>query len=71
LTIATALGARSIAFPLISSGIYRWPKDAAVLQALTALNAEPTTVDVARLVLFDEQTHRTAERVYQASNYGL
>jgi O-acetyl-ADP-ribose deacetylase (regulator of RNase III) len=69
LAVAAGLGARSIAFPLISSGVYRWPKDDAVVQALTALHAEPTTMEVIRLVLFDEQTYHAAERVYQASDY--
>jgi O-acetyl-ADP-ribose deacetylase len=69
LAVAAGLGARSIAFPLISSGVYRWPKDDAVLQALTALHAQPTTMEVIRLVLFDEQTYRAAEGVYQHSDY--
>ena len=69
LAVAADLGARSIAFPLISSGVYRWPKEDAVRQALTALHAEPTTVDVIRLVLFDEQTRHTAERVYETLNH--
>ena len=64
LAIAAGLGARSIAFPLISSGVYRWPKDDAAAQALTALHAEPTTVEVARLVLFDDSAYRAAERAY-------
>jgi O-acetyl-ADP-ribose deacetylase (regulator of RNase III) len=64
LALAAELGARSVAFPLISSGVYRWPKDDAVAQALTALHAEATTVEVVRLVLFDEQTRRAAERVH-------
>jgi O-acetyl-ADP-ribose deacetylase (regulator of RNase III) len=63
LAVAAGLGARSIAFPLISSGIYRWPKEDAVRQALTALRGEPGGVEVARLVLFDEETHRIAEHV--------
>ncbi|MEH1016944.1 O-acetyl-ADP-ribose deacetylase [Micromonospora sp. CPCC 206060] len=70
LRVADDLGARSIAFPLISSGVYRWPKDDAVGQALTALHAEPTTVDVIRLVYFDEQTRQAAEHVYQTFNHG-
>ncbi|MEU4565007.1 O-acetyl-ADP-ribose deacetylase [Actinoplanes sp. NPDC023936] len=66
LAVAADLGARSVAYPLISSGVYRWPKDDAVAQALSALHAEPTTVEVIRLVLFDEQTRHAAERIYQA-----
>jgi O-acetyl-ADP-ribose deacetylase len=67
LAVAAGLGARSVAFPLISSGVYRWPKEDAVVQALAGLRAEPTTVEVVRLVLFDEPTRRAAERVLDAS----
>jgi O-acetyl-ADP-ribose deacetylase (regulator of RNase III) len=62
LRVAAELGATSIAFPLISSGVYRWPKDDAVAQALTVLRSEPTTVESARLVLFDDKTRAIAER---------
>lgn len=71
LRVAAGLGAQVIAFPLISSGVYRWPKEDAVLQALTALHSEqPTTVDLIRLVLFDERTRRTAEHVSQTFYHG-
>lgn len=50
--------------------MYRWPKEDAVGQALTALHAEPTTVDVIRLVYFDEQTRHAAEHVYRTFNHG-
>ncbi|GAA0580023.1 O-acetyl-ADP-ribose deacetylase [Paractinoplanes ferrugineus] len=66
LTVAATLGARSIAFPLISAGVYRWPKADAVLQALTALHTESPGIQVARLVLFDEPTYRIAEQVYES-----
>ena len=69
LSVAAGLGARSVAYPLISSGVYRWPKDDAVTQALTGLHAEQTTVELVRLVLFDEQTRRIAERAYQAFDF--
>jgi O-acetyl-ADP-ribose deacetylase (regulator of RNase III) len=68
LAVAAGLGARSVAYPLISSGEYRWPKDDAVAVALTTLHAAPTTVEVVRLVLFDEQTRYVAEQVRQALN---
>jgi O-acetyl-ADP-ribose deacetylase (regulator of RNase III) len=67
LSVAAGLGARSVAFPLISSGVYRWPKDDAVAQALVALQADRTTVEVVRLVLFDQQTLDIAERVLRES----
>ena len=66
LSVAAGLGARSVAFPLISSGVYRWPKDDAVTQALAALHTGPASVEVVRLVLFDEPTRLTAERVLHA-----
>lgn len=70
LAVAADLGAVSVAFPLISSGVYRWPKDDAVVQALTALTHAPTTVDLVRLVLFDATTHAIAERVRQQQHQG-
>jgi O-acetyl-ADP-ribose deacetylase (regulator of RNase III) len=61
LRVAADLGAQTIAFPLISAGIYGWPVDDAVRQALAVLrSAEPAGVAVARLVLFGQQTYATA-----------
>ncbi|GAB4060256.1 O-acetyl-ADP-ribose deacetylase [Catellatospora paridis] len=63
LRVAGELGARTVAFPLISSGIYGWPVDDAVRQALDVLENADTTVEEAILVLFDEPTYRTASGV--------
>ncbi|MBW4701995.1 MULTISPECIES: O-acetyl-ADP-ribose deacetylase [unclassified Micromonospora] len=63
LIIAAELGATSVAFPLISSGVYRWPKEDAVVQALTGLQTAPPAVERVRLVLFDDDTRQAAERV--------
>jgi O-acetyl-ADP-ribose deacetylase (regulator of RNase III) len=64
LAVADALGAVSVAFPLISAGVYGWPVDDAVRQALTVLRAAgPTTVGTVRLVLFGERTYAVARRV--------
>jgi O-acetyl-ADP-ribose deacetylase len=59
LRVADELGARSIAFPLISSGIYGWPVDDALRQALTVLRE--STIP-ARLVLFQQSTLRAAQQ---------
>jgi hypothetical protein len=66
LAVAGDLGAKSVAFPLISSGVYRWPKEDAIIQALTATRTSPPGIELVRLVLFDDDTRQTAERVRQA-----
>lgn len=64
LRVADELGAATIAFPLISAGVYGWPVDDAVRQALTVLrDATPSTVTTARLVLFGRDTFAVAEQV--------
>jgi O-acetyl-ADP-ribose deacetylase len=64
LRVADELGAVSIAFPLISAGLYGWPVDDAVGQALGVLDAAaPRRLTVARLVLFGDSTYQTARRV--------
>ncbi|MEU7973711.1 O-acetyl-ADP-ribose deacetylase [Micromonospora sp. NPDC049089] len=66
LRVADGLGAAVVAFPLISAGIYGWPVDDAVRQALTVLRpATPTTVTEARLVLFEADTYATARRIFE------
>ncbi len=52
LEVADELGARSVAFPLVSAGVYSWPLDDAVDAALETLRACPTEVEEARMVAF-------------------
>ncbi len=57
LAVADELGARTVAFPLVSAGIYGWPKDDAVDAAVSTLRSTPTGVEEARLVAFDAGTY--------------
>ncbi len=57
LEVADELGARSVAFPLVSAGVYGWPKEDAVDAALETLRGTPTQVEVARLVAFDRSSY--------------
>lgn len=52
LKVADELGAKSVAFPLVSAGSYGWPLDDAVAAALETLRSTPTQVEEARMVAF-------------------
>lgn len=52
LEVADELGARSVAFPLISTGVYRWPLHDAVGVAVETVTATDTNVEQIRLVAF-------------------
>jgi O-acetyl-ADP-ribose deacetylase len=62
LAVAAELGARSVAFPLISAGAYGWPVDDAIGQALDAIAAAPND-GTARLVLWQAETFELARRI--------
>lgn len=55
LEVADELGARSVAFPLISAGVYGWPLDDAVGVAVDTLREASTRVQECRIVAFDER----------------
>jgi O-acetyl-ADP-ribose deacetylase (regulator of RNase III) len=57
LAVADELGARTVAFPLVSAGIYGWPKDDAIAAAVETLRSTPTSVEEARMVAFDPATY--------------
>ncbi|GGK75762.1 O-acetyl-ADP-ribose deacetylase [Streptomyces flaveus] len=57
LRIADELGARTVAFPAISTGIYGWPIDDGARIAVETVRATPTSVEEARFVLFDERAY--------------
>jgi O-acetyl-ADP-ribose deacetylase (regulator of RNase III) len=57
LAVADELGARTVAFPLVSAGVYGWPKDDAIAAAIETLGNTPTDVEEARLVAFGKPTY--------------
>ena len=52
LEVADELGARTLAFPLISAGIYGWPRGDAIAAAVETIRGTPSRVEQARLVAF-------------------
>jgi O-acetyl-ADP-ribose deacetylase (regulator of RNase III) len=66
LRIADVLGAKSIAFPAISTGVYGYPLDEAAPVAVSAVRGAQTHVDEVRFVLFDDEAYRAFERAANA-----
>jgi O-acetyl-ADP-ribose deacetylase len=62
LLVADELGARTVAFPLISAGVYGWPTDDAAVQAVSAIRGTPTTVETVTLVGFDSSAAEALRR---------
>lgn len=58
LELADEVGARSIAFPAISTGIYGYPSEEAAAVAVDTLRSVQTRVSRIVLVAFDETTFR-------------
>jgi O-acetyl-ADP-ribose deacetylase (regulator of RNase III) len=63
LEVADELGAATVAFPLVSAGIYGWPLDDAVAAAVETLRASPTQVEEARMVAFSASVHDAIVRM--------
>ena len=57
LHVADELGARTVAVPLGSAGIYGGPREDAVDAAIETLRATPTEVEEARMVAFSRNVH--------------
>lgn len=52
LAVADDLGAQSVAFPLISAGVYGWPHDDAARQAVKAIRDSGTAARTVTMVAF-------------------
>lgn len=57
LRVADELGARTVAFPAISTGVYGWPMDDAARIAVETVRGADTAVEEVRFVLFGDQAY--------------
>jgi len=67
LTLALQMGCESIAFPLISSGIYGYPKDQALQIAISAISEFLLNHEMnVYLVVYDKKTFRLSAKLFSA-----
>jgi len=57
------MGATSMAFPVLSTGVYGYPLDAGCRVALETLRDAPTSIADVRIVAFDDATWRAFEQL--------
>ncbi|MET9435083.1 O-acetyl-ADP-ribose deacetylase [Streptomyces sp. NPDC006551] len=62
LKVADELGARTVAFPAVSAGIYGWPMEDAARIAVETVRATETSVEEVRFVLFDDRAYEAFAR---------
>jgi O-acetyl-ADP-ribose deacetylase (regulator of RNase III) len=58
LAVADELGAKTVAFPAISTGVYGYPLDEAAPVAVAAVRGSDTQVELVRFVLFGDDAYR-------------
>ena len=68
IAVAADAGARSIAFPAISTGIFGYPADAAAEIAVRTVRAHGGAMELVRLVAFDAATLRRYESLLASSD---
>jgi O-acetyl-ADP-ribose deacetylase (regulator of RNase III) len=66
LAVADDVGAASLAFPAISTGIYGYPLEAATEIAVATVRGTPTSVTDVQFVCFDDATLATYRRALGA-----
>ena len=67
LGVADSIGARTVAFPAVSTGAYGWPLDDGARQAVEAVRGARTAVEQVRFVLFGADAHEAFRRAISRS----
>ncbi|MDF2976857.1 MAG: macro protein [Actinomycetospora sp.] len=67
LRVADELGARTVAFPAVSAGVYGWPLDDAARIAVTTVKETESAVREARFILFSDQVYEAFVRADASS----
>jgi O-acetyl-ADP-ribose deacetylase len=67
LQIADQLGAKTVAFPAISTGVFGYPVEEAAPVAIQAVRIATTDVEVVRFVLFDRTAYDAFARALAAA----
>jgi O-acetyl-ADP-ribose deacetylase (regulator of RNase III) len=68
LQIADQLGAKTVAFPAISTGVFGYPVEEAAPVAIQAVRIATTDVEVVRFVLFDTASYQAFARALASSD---
>lgn len=66
LRLADELGAKTVAFPAISTGVYGYPIDEAASVAIRAVREADTEIEEVRFVLFGRDAYEAFERALAA-----
>lgn len=67
LKVADEVGAKTMAFPAISTGVYGYPTERAAPVAIDAIRNTDTDVEEVRFVLFDQEAYDVFARALEAA----
>ena len=70
LEVADELGVQTVAFPLISAGIYGWPLDDAITTAVETVAVSPSQVAAVTFVAFDDDIYGRIQRQLEPGRDG-
>jgi O-acetyl-ADP-ribose deacetylase (regulator of RNase III) len=65
LEVADSIGARTVAFPAIATGVYGFPAEQAAGIAVRTITDTPTGVETVRLVAFNTEAGRILQKALQ------